>query len=99
MNKNELIAEIAEAADMSKADVAAVLSHLFPVIEKAVASGDKVTIGDFGTFEAVHHLAHPGRNPATGEPMVIRETWKPKFKPAKAFTTAVTSANQSGGPA
>ena len=56
-----------------------------------MASGDKVTLVGFGTFEAAERAARIGRNPQTGAPLNIAASKTPKFSAGKAFKDAVNS--------
>lgn len=85
MNKRELIDTIAEHAGVTKADVAKVLDGILDVIPMAVAAGERIEIKGFGTFEAIHRPARTGRNPQTGAPLEIAESWAPKFSPGSTF--------------
>lgn len=62
-----------------------VTNTFIDTIKTKVAAGEKVTIGGFGSFEAVDRAAREGRNPATGETIKIAASKAPKFKAAKAF--------------
>lgn len=96
MNKSQLIAAVAEHVELPKAVTAKVVDGLLDVIPMAVAAGEQVTLTGFGSFEAVHRPARPGRNPQTGEPVQIAETWVPKFRAGAAFKGLVA---QSKSPA
>ncbi|GAA3039569.1 HU family DNA-binding protein [Streptosporangium longisporum] len=93
MNKKELIDAVAEHVELPKATVAKVLSGLLDVIPMAVAAGEPVAIVGFGTFEAAYRQARAGRNPHTGEPLKIAETWAPKFSPGSVFKETVRTSN------
>lgn len=91
MNKAELVSAIADnLAGVTKKDIDAVLSTTLEVIQDTVASGDKVTLVGFGTFEARDRQAREGRNPATGEPITIPATKVPAFSAGKLFKERVT---------
>lgn len=92
MNKAELVGAVAEHANLPKSTVAAALDGLLAVIPMAVAAGDQVAIVGFGNFEAVHRPARTGRNPQTGDPVDIAETWTPKFRPGSAFKGVVAAS-------
>lgn len=92
MNKTELIAAVAEHADLDKKTVAAALDGLLAVIPMAVAAGDKVAIVGFGSFEAAHRPARTGRNPQTGEAIDIAESWVPRFSAGSAFKGLVAES-------
>ena len=85
MNKTELIAAAAAAANVSKKDAAAVIDATFAAITEAMAKGDKVQLIGFGTFEAKATAEREGRNPRTGETIKIAAAKKPAFTASKAF--------------
>lgn len=89
MNKSELIASAADAAEMSKSDMSKALDALVGTIRSSVASGDKVSVTDFGAFDLRENAARKGRNPQTGEEMDIKASKTPRFKAAKGFKDAV----------
>lgn len=91
MNKQQLIARTAAITDLSQKDVARALDGLTEVIQSTVANGEKVTLVGFGSFEAKTKAARTGRNPATGEELLIPERIVPAFKPGSEFK------NQVGG--
>ena len=89
MNKSELIAAASDAAGMTKSDMNTALDAIVSTVTDAVASGEKVSITDFGNFDHRVNAARQGRNPSTGEPMDIPESKTPRFKAAKKFKDAV----------
>ncbi len=89
MNKNELIAAVAEAAGVSKKDAAAVIGATFDKIAQAMVAGDKVQLIGFGTFETRERGARTGKNPRTGETVTIAACKAPAFKAGKALKDAV----------
>ena len=83
MNKNELIAAVAERANLTKKDSEAAVSALFEVISDALCDGDKVQLVGFGSFEVKKREARVGRNPKTKEAIEIPATKVPVFKAGK----------------
>ena len=71
MNKQELIAAVADASGLTKADAAKSVEGVFDAITGALKSGDEVRLVGFGTFSVSKRKASTGRNPRTGEPMAI----------------------------
>ncbi len=96
MNKGELIDAIATKADVTKKDADAILSATLDAILEAVASGDKVTLVGFGSFEQRERKAREGRNPATGKPIKIPATKVPAFSAGKLFKEKVASTVKPG---
>ena len=89
MNKKELVAAIAEQAEISKKDAEAALKAFADVVSEALKNGDKVQLVGFGTFEVSERAAREGRNPRTKEIIPIKACKSPKFKPGKALKDIV----------
>ena len=88
MNKTELVAAVAEKAEISKKDADSAVKAVIESIIEAVASKDKVQIVGFGTFEARERKEKIGKNPRTGEEIKIAASVVPAFKAGKAFKDA-----------
>lgn len=91
MRKADLINAVAGQTNENRKLVETCINTALSVIMDAVASGDKVTLTGFGSFEARHRKERTGRNPQTGEPMKIAATVSPAFKAGKDFTDRVKS--------
>ena len=89
MNRQELIASIAEKSGITKKDAETVLSATIASITEAHKKGDKVQLVGFGTFEIRERAARTGRNPATGAEIKIAAAKTPAFKAGKALKDAV----------
>lgn len=89
MNKNDLVAKVAEAANMSKTDASEAIEATLHTITNALKSGDEVRLVGFGTFSVTQRAASEGRNPRTGEKIVIPPSKNPKFKAGKPLKDAV----------
>ena len=89
MNKTELIAAVAEKAEISKKDSEKALKAFIDVVTEQLKAGDKVQVVGFGTFEVSERAAREGRNPQTGEPMQIKASKSPKFTAGKALKDAL----------
>ena len=89
MNKTELVAAVAEQADISKKDAEKVLKAFVDVVTEEMKKGEKVQLVGFGTFEVSERAAREGRNPQTGKTMKIEACKAPKFKAGKALKDAV----------
>ena len=77
MNKTELVAAMAEQTQLSKKDAEAALKAFIDVVSEEMKKGEKVQLVGFGTFEVSERAAREGRNPATGESMVIKASKAP----------------------
>ncbi len=85
MNKTELVAAMAEQADMTKKDAEKALTAFTEVVAKELRKGGKIQLVGFGTFEVSERAAREGRNPQTGATMKIAASKTPKFKAGKAL--------------
>ena len=91
MNKAELVAAMAEKAELSKKDVEAVLKAFTDVVSDELKKGEKVQLVGFGTVEVSERAERTGRNPQTGEEMTIAASKAPKFKAGKALKDVVNA--------
>lgn len=91
MNKTELVAAVAERAEISKKDSEKALKAFVDVVTEQLKADDKVQLVGFGTFEVSKRAAREGRNPQTGKTMKIAACKAPKFKAGKALKDAVNA--------
>ena len=91
MNRTELVAAMAEAAEISKKDAEKALKAFTDVVADELKKGEKVQLVGFGTFEVSERAAREGRNPQTGETMTIAASKTPKFKAGKALKDLVNA--------
>ena len=89
MNKTELIEKISENTSLPKKKVQEIVDDALCVIVDTVASGEKVALSGFGTFDAKHRDARMGRNPKTNEEVPIPETTVPYFRAGNGFKDKV----------
>ncbi len=91
MNKTELIAAVAEKAEISKKDSEKALKAFIDVVTDELKVGGKIQLVGFGTFEVSERAAREGRNPQTGKTMKIEACKAPKFKAGKALKDAINA--------
>lgn len=89
VNKNVIVAEVAEELGIPKAQAGRAFDSIFGKIKDHVSEGEKVQIPVFGSFEARIRSARNGVNPLTGAPMRIEEHLAPHFKASKVFKKEV----------
>ena len=91
MNKTELVAAVAEKAELSKKDAEKAIKALVDTITAELVKGEKVQVVGFGTFEVNERAEREGRNPKSGETVTIAASKNPKFKAGKALKDAVNA--------
>jgi DNA-binding protein HU-beta len=89
MNKNDLVAEVAETSGLSKADAAKAVDSVLDAITASLKKGLEVRLVGFGTFAVASRAASEGRNPRTGDKIQIPASKRPKFTAGKALKDAV----------
>ena len=91
MNKTELIAAVAEKAELCKKDAEKAVKAFTDVVSEELVNGGKIQLVGFGTFEVSERAAREGRNPKSGEVMNIPASKTPKFKAGKALKDMVNA--------
>lgn len=89
MNKNELVAKMAEKAGLKKTEAEKALKAFTETVAEELKNGEKIQLVGFGTFEVVKRAARTGVNPATGKKIKIKASKAPKFKAGKALKDSV----------
>ncbi|MDI2113501.1 HU family DNA-binding protein [Commensalibacter nepenthis] len=90
LNKQELVAAVAEKIDLSKAKSAEVVDAVLSTIEETLAKKQEVRLVGFGSFVTATRKAAKGRNPRTGEEIDIPASISVRFKPGKLLKEAVS---------
>jgi len=96
MNKTQFIASLAPHFNGSKKEAAHAIEIVFDSIVRNIHKGEDVTINDFGKFKKVDRKARKGRNPFTGETIMIKASKKVRFLPAKALKETISGARKLG---
>lgn len=94
MNRQELIAALADKTGSSKADADRCIAALLDIVTTVLKKGDNVQLVGFGTFEVRKRAARNGRNPATGEAIKIKASKQPAFKAGAGLKAAVNGAKK-----
>lgn len=71
LTKSQIVDSIQEAIGFSRNNSVEITETLLEIIKKTLASGDNVMISGFGKFTVKEKKARRGRNPATGEDMML----------------------------
>jgi DNA-binding protein HU-beta len=92
MNRGQLIDAVAAATGLPRAQVEATLTATLTQVRAAVASGDKVQLPGFGTFERRERGARTARNPSTGAPLQLAASRAVGFKVGATFKQKVADS-------
>ena len=91
MNKGQLIDNIAESADISKAAAGRALDAFIDTVTNTLVEGDTVSLIGFGAFSVKERAARTGRNPQTGKEIQIAAAKVPAFKAGKSLKDAINA--------
>lgn len=89
MNKNDLIAAIADDTEKSKTDVASILASLGRAVAGTLREGDEIVLPGVGKLKPDARAARTARNPSTGATIDVPAKTVVKFKVAKELADAV----------
>ena len=89
VRKQDLVRSVAEETGQNESQATKAVNAVFTAIEKALASGDEVTVSGFGSFKVVERSAREGRNPQTGQSITIAARKSPVFRPGTQLKRAV----------
>ena len=96
MTKKELIEIVAKKISGSSVGVDLIITEIFETIKEAIINGEeKIVINEFGNFVLKERASRMGRNPKTGEKIMIPPSRGVGFKPAKSFKEALKSTIKS----
>lgn len=90
MNKQELIGAVADVTGLARNDASRAVEAVLDTIGIELKRGSEVRLVGFGSFSVTKRKASIGRNPRTGEPMSIKATTQPKFRPGKGLKDLVS---------
>ena len=93
MNKSDLIEELSKQADIPKTKSASYVNILINLISDALVEEKKVTISDFGTFQVSVRKSFSGRNPKTGEDVIISARRVVTFRAGNKLRKKIDSQN------
>ncbi|MDD3239489.1 MAG: HU family DNA-binding protein [Lachnospira sp.] len=94
MNKTELVAAMAEKAELSKKDAEKALKAFTETVAEELKKGEKIQLVGFGTFETSQRAARTGKNPQTGKAIKIPASTAPKFKAGKGLKDTVNAGKK-----
>ena len=91
MNKLELISVLKTEANISKSEAAEVVQIFFDSMSEAMAKGERVEIRGLCSFFIKKYKSYTGRNPKSGEKVIIKPKKLPFFKSGKELKERVNN--------
>jgi integration host factor subunit alpha len=93
MTKAEIIERIYERVGFSKKEATDVVESIFDVVKARLAEGEKVKISGFGNFVISEKRPRKGRNPQTGEEIMISGRRVLTFKPSQVLKRTINMSS------
>jgi integration host factor subunit alpha len=95
MTKADIVEGIYEEAGFSKKDATLVVESIFELLKQRLASGEKVKISGFGNFMVSEKRPRRGRNPQTGDEIIISGRRVLTFKASHVLKDLINNSNSS----
>ncbi len=93
LTKTEIVEAISEELDMKPAQARGTVENLLEIIKTKLASGEDIMISGFGKFQVVDKAPRKGRNPATGEDLMLKGRRVVTFKCAGKLRDRINEIN------
>lgn len=96
MTKAEIVEQIYERVGFSKKESAELVEKVFQIIKETLANGEKVKISGFGNFVVREKNARKGRNPQTGDEILLEARRVLTFKPSLVLKNSLNDGDATG---
>jgi integration host factor subunit beta len=94
MTKAQLVDQVAESASITKKHAELIVNTVFDSIVQSLKEGDKIELRGFGSFRIRHRGSRVGRNPKTGDRVLVPPKRIPYFKPGKDLREMLNGGEQ-----
>ncbi len=94
MTKAEIVEQIYEQVGFSKKESAELVEKVFDIIKETLAEGEKVKISGFGNFVVREKNARTGRNPQTGQEILLGARRVLTFKPSLVLKNILNDGSE-----
>jgi len=85
MTKSEIVEIVAKKAHLTKTAAREAIETLLEEIKRQLKKGEKVVLSGFGSFKITRVKDKKGRNPQTGETIIIKSHKAVRFTAAKSL--------------
>ncbi|GAB4301661.1 MAG: HU family DNA-binding protein [Desulfuromonadia bacterium] len=92
MNKSELIEELSIRKNLPYKKAEEIVNTIFDSMAQAMINGDRIEIRGFGSFVVNEYKSYTGRNPKTGESIIVKPKKLPFFKVGKELKERVAGS-------
>jgi len=89
MTKKEIVKAISQEVGLPKSKTREIVQKTFDAIIDALVNEGRIELRNFGIFEVKKRAARPGRNPRTGDEILVPERFVVNFKPGKVMEDRV----------
>ena len=89
MTKKEIVKAISQDVGLPKSKTREIVQKTFDAIIDALVNEGRIELRNFGIFEVKKRAARPGRNPRTGDEILVPERFVVNFKPGKVMEDRV----------
>ena len=92
MTKSELVERLLKKGARDRGEAVRVVETIFECLGIALRQGERIEIRGLGSFCVRSYKGYQGRNPKTGETIVVKSKRLPYFKPSKMFSAKINDS-------
>ena len=92
MNRSSLIEDLSHEMQITIQEAAGIVSTILDTMTASLILGETIEIRGFGSFTIKHYESYEGRNPLTGEKVLVKPKRLPFFKPGKDLRELVNAS-------
>lgn len=92
MTKADIVEKIHTTTGLSKKDSAEMMESVFAIMKESLEAGESIKLSGFGNFEVKQKDARRGRNPQTGEAIIIEARKVLTFKPSTKLRLSINGS-------
>lgn len=93
MTKSDLIEKLATESEITISAADRIVTEVFASMAKTLVAGGRIEIRGFGSFEIREYVGHDGRNPKTGEIVIVKPKKSPFFKTGKDLKERIQASS------
>ncbi|MDR1676918.1 MAG: HU family DNA-binding protein [Deltaproteobacteria bacterium] len=91
MTKAELITQVSQEAGLTRDQAKKSVESVISSITRTLKKDKRIMVYGLGVFDVVKRPKRKGRNPQSGETLIIKARNVVKFKPSKALKDSVNT--------
>lgn len=97
LTKADIVAQVYAQGQLTKAEAADAVERGLELIKQSLATGDEVLVSGFGKWSVREKAERRGRNPQTGDPLLLPPRKVVTFRPSRVLKAKVQAHYEDKG--